>query len=56
MPQPKLSRHIARMGVGKYGAQPPVIYLREVDSGTPNECWVVCAKGDPGAIQFQPVQ
>jgi hypothetical protein len=28
----------------------PVAYLREIDPGTPNACWVVCAKGDPGAI------
>lgn len=28
------------------------VYLRRVDAGTPNECWVVCAKGDPGALAF----
>lgn len=27
----------------------PVAYLYEVDAGTDNACWVVCAKGDPGA-------
>ncbi len=27
----------------------PVAYLREVDAGTDNACWVVCAKGDRGA-------
>lgn len=32
----------------------PTIYLREVDAGTGNACWVVCAKGDPGALAFQP--
>lgn len=30
----------------------PRIYLRCIDPGTDNECWVVCAKGDPGAIAF----
>lgn len=30
----------------------PRVYLRCVDPGTDNECWVVCAKGDPGAIPF----
>jgi hypothetical protein len=25
-------------------------WLREVDAGTDNACWVVCAKGDPGGI------
>lgn len=31
-----------------------IVYLRKVDAGTPNECWVVCAKGDPGAVAFVP--
>lgn len=31
----------------------PVVYLRCVDAGTDNECWVVCLKGDPGAVQFE---
>jgi hypothetical protein len=30
------------------------VYLREVDAGTDNACWVVCAKGDPGAVEFAP--
>lgn len=30
----------------------PVIYLYCVDPGTDNECWVICAKGDPGALPF----
>lgn len=30
------------------------VYLREVDHGTPNACWVVCAEGDPGAVLFVP--
>jgi hypothetical protein len=25
-------------------------YLREVNAGTDNACWVICAKGDPGAV------
>lgn len=29
-----------------------VVYLREVDAGTNNACWVVCSKGDPGAVAF----
>lgn len=28
------------------------VYLREVDAGTDNACWVVCAKSDPGAVAF----
>lgn len=31
----------------------PRIYLRCVDPGTDNECWVVCAKGDTGALPFR---
>lgn len=27
----------------------PVVWVREVDAGTDNACWVVCAQGDPGA-------
>lgn len=27
----------------------PISWLREVDAGTDNACWVVCAKGDPGS-------
>ena len=30
------------------------VYLRCVDAGTDCECWVVCAKGDPGAVAFAP--
>lgn len=28
----------------------PLAYLRELDAGTDNACWVVCAKNDPGAV------
>jgi hypothetical protein len=28
----------------------PRVWLRCVDPGTDCECWIVCAKGDPGAI------
>lgn len=31
-----------------------VVYLREVDAGTDCACWIVCAKGDPGAVAFVP--
>lgn len=31
------------------------VYLRCVDPGTDNACWVVCSKGDPGAVAFEPV-
>lgn len=34
--------------------EPPCVWLREVDAGTGNACWVVCAKGDPGAVKFMP--
>ena len=30
----------------------PTIYLRCIDAKTDNECWVVCAKDDPGAVVF----
>lgn len=29
-----------------------VVYLREIDAGTDNACWIVCAKDDPGAVTF----
>lgn len=29
------------------------VYLREVDAGTDNACWVICAKGDPGSVAFR---
>jgi len=32
-----------------------IVWLREVDSGSDNACWVVCARGDPGAIAFTPL-
>jgi hypothetical protein len=28
------------------------VYLREVDAGSANACWIPCAKGDPGAVMF----
>lgn len=30
----------------------PRVWLRCVDPGTDCECWVVCSKGDPGAVAF----
>lgn len=42
------ARPIARSPNNPY----PRIYLRCVDPGTDNECWVVCAKGDHGAVPF----
>ena len=27
-------------------------YMREVDQGTPNACWVPCAYCDAGAVPF----
>lgn len=33
-------------------AKHTTVWLREIDGGTPNACWVVCAKGDPGGVQF----
>lgn len=32
----------------------PIVYLRLIDAGSPSECWIVCAKGDPGAVKFIP--
>ena len=31
-----------------------IVYLRKVDAGTDNECWVLCALGDLGAVAFVP--
>lgn len=37
----------------------PVVYLRDVGGvafdGEYDECWVVCAKGDPGSVAFGPL-
>lgn len=30
------------------------VYLREIDGGTPNACWVVCSREDSGATPFIP--
>lgn len=30
------------------------VYLRDAHSGKGDECWVPCAKGDPGAVLFIP--
>lgn len=35
-----------------FGVEPAEVYLRLVDEGTDNECWVVCTKYDPGARPF----
>lgn len=32
-----------------------IVWLREVDAGTDNACWVVCAKGDIGGVAFVPL-
>lgn len=32
--------------------QPVVVYLREIDAGTENVFWTICARGDPGAVLF----
>jgi hypothetical protein len=32
-----------------------LVYLREMDAGTDVACWVVCAKGDLGAVPFVPL-
>lgn len=37
-----------------FGVPDDVVYLRMVDPGTDDECWVVCAKGDPNAVPFWP--
>ena len=31
------------------------VYLREIDAGTDNACWVVCNKVDKGAVLFVPL-
>jgi len=35
-------------------AEEVIVYLREIDPKTDAACWVVCAKGDPGAVAFTP--
>jgi hypothetical protein len=30
----------------------PMIFCRCIDPGTDNECWVICAESDPGAVAF----
>lgn len=32
--------------------QKEIVYLREIDAGTDNACWVICNKIDPGAVAF----
>lgn len=32
--------------------EPEYVYLRLIDAGTDNECWVICVKGDRGAVRF----
>lgn len=32
--------------------KPPRVWLRQIDQRTDNACWIVCAKGDPGALAF----
>lgn len=32
-----------------------IVYLRDVGDAE-DPCWVVCAKGDPGAVAFAPVE
>jgi hypothetical protein len=31
---------------------PAIVYLRDAHKGEGDECWVPCAKGDPGAFAF----
>lgn len=49
----RLPFHRPVSGVAPQGL---VVYLREVDATTPNACWVVCCKGDPGAVAFAPLE
>lgn len=44
----------ARARLQKRRLATAVVYLREIDAGTDNACWVVCAKGDPSAVAFMP--
>lgn len=46
-----LARHErVQATLARYRDDLPQVYLREV-----GESWYVCAKGDPGAVLFQPV-
>ncbi|WP_456717181.1 MULTISPECIES: hypothetical protein [unclassified Bradyrhizobium] len=35
-------------------SQDDVVWLRQADAGTDNECWVICNRADPGATPFSP--
>lgn len=41
---------------GEPGNVISVVYLREIDAGTDNACWVVCSRIDPGAVRFESVE
>lgn len=32
-----------------------LVWLREIDADTDSACWIICAKGDPGAVTFVPL-
>jgi hypothetical protein len=42
------------------GEGEPRVYLRDEGGvscdGQYDECWVVCSKGDPGAVEFRPAK
>lgn len=40
---------VIALGAGGAGAE---VYLRDAHEGQNDECWVPCAKGDPGAVLF----
>lgn len=35
-------------------SEPAEVYLRKQDAGTLNACWVLCSRGDAGAVLFTP--
>lgn len=49
---PAICSECAHDAATKRIESPAEVYLREADAGTPNACWIICAKGDPGSIRF----
>lgn len=38
-----------------FGVVEAQLFARLVDAGTDNECWVICAEADPGAVAFRSI-
>lgn len=49
-----IARQAAVIRVYEDFEEPESVWLKKTDAGTDNECWIICAKGDPGAVLFNP--